>query len=154
MSFPLELDGKTNWPENKARAKYEQFRKEAVAEMRARDISRGLPPDGSTYVVRSDEAGHKSVEVNPLWAAQKHTGDETMMLVEDKWAAFCEDPHSSGEFVIPRITRAERRAKNRSNLPALETPEFPRVDDGVGQSLVTDVPRRRGRPRRAEMLSV
>ena len=154
MSFPLELDGKTSWPADKSRAKYEQCRREAVAELRARDVERGLPADGCTYLVHEDEAGHQSVTVNPLWASLKHTGDETMELTEDKWAAFTEVPRNSGDFVIPRISRAARKAQDRGRLPKAQTPEFPTVGSQGSTAGEMVVKRGPGRPRKQQLQAI
>lgn len=155
MSFPLELDGKTVWPTDKSRAKYEQCRREAVSELRARDIERGLPADGCTYLIHTDDAGHQSASVNPLWVSLKHTGDEAMELTEDKWAEFTDEPRDSKMFAIPRISRAERKAQGRSKLPAVQTPEFPNAGvQEVTPGSNSPVPRRPGRPRKQQLMAM
>ncbi len=121
--LPLELDGKTRWPADKAQIKFKQIRTEAVVKLRARDAERGIPADGKVYVTRKDDAGNEAYEIDPLLARAKHSGAETNYLTQTAWDEFCAEPRDSSEVIVPRPKRIHKMMPEGAEPEPAEIPE-------------------------------
>ena len=142
--IPLELDGKTPWPNVKAQLKLQEFRTAAIAEMRARDAEHGIGPDGKVYSEVIDAAGRATAVIDPVKARYRHSGEDTVVLIQERWYEFCSEPQDSSDVIVP-IKKPERKHKAQL-IPA----GFPVPDNDTDEVTLMSGPPKRGpgRPRK------
>ena len=138
--LPLELDGKTPWPLEKAHMVIAELRDKRRRDLLDRDIARGLPGGATTRMV--DVNGKPTLTVDPILSALKSTGEEFNALWVNDYHDFCENPQDSKAYKQPRPERPK-------------VPKSVEMLLGVGpvQSAVMELataPRKRGRPRNVD----
>ena len=101
MPRPVDTTTKLPWPEPWANRRLQVFRKEAIADLTARDVSRGIPANGQVYTALSDEKGGDGTErkiINVALAAVRHNYREVRKLFKARWFKFCAKPQDLDKF--------------------------------------------------------
>lgn len=154
---PLDLDGKA-WSKSSVDMLTEKIRAEVDAELRARDVSRGLSAENGYKAYVSDSNGRYVVDQE--LARNKHTGRERRLLCAKRMAEFCMEPQSEAEFLKSYvmgdkrkqglqkwIDRADEEIPTASPRVELQSQPLDNAADG-------QVRRGPGRPRKREALTV
>ena len=144
--FPLEVDGKTRWPADRAQYVFQGMRRDVIAELRARDISHGIPADGKVYRMEKIASGpngqmEEKFVIDHALAQVKHSGAETNSILQHRWDEFCSQPRDSTEVEFER----PKRVTKFDRLQGSAIPAEPN-----GSLSLEDAPKRRGpgRPRK------
>ena len=136
------------WDRDRARAKREEFRQEAITFFRARDIERAKAvgielADDVTVLPTCSFNGDGVFEVDPIASKIKHAGAEVNDRFIPRWQEFCSKPQNLDDAEYAPVTYKPKAERNVPN------PQLPSADESRQTAK-----RGRGRPRRADMAAL
>lgn len=168
------------WDTDKARTKHREIRRQVIDELNARDrevarrlgfealirddgtVSTVTVTDGKLEVVYrtpADPSRNPATGLKDSWgnnAPLKHSGQETTMLVVERWRAFCAKPQSD-DFVVPFAPvnpKYDRSKQTGNGAPLVSSAVQVQPDTGEGDTnrgpFGERPKRKRGRPRKAK----
>lgn len=114
------------WSPDNANAKLQDIKTEIVAELRARDASRGIPPDGKMYrEYESDPEnpgrGKLSMEPIPeLVNVQRSCGRDVNLMLRSRWAEFISEPRAEASYAKSTLTTVRAAALSKAQAAASE----------------------------------
>lgn len=123
---PIDLTSGKPWSDANTNAKLREFKTEAVRQLQARDVSRGLPPDGRKYqeIARDPEDPDrlpKIVEFDPtLMSIKGYTGRELMLLIKHWWADFVSQPRDETSYATTTTSTARAAALESAKAAAAD----------------------------------
>ncbi len=125
--LPIDSVSGKYWDQETANRKLHMIEREAIEQLHARDIARGLPENGQRYQVvmpdpESDPQGLRSGKaqfVPELMSIVKSTGGELVALIKHRWALWCLESRDQAGFL--KETEPIHRAKV---LAATENPKL------------------------------
>lgn len=103
---PTRLDG-TPWPRERADMVLRRIKHDVAAHFRRRDTEQfGIPADGKVFrmvdvqdggrmrggAMRNDLPRPQNMVIDPVWAASKHSGRDSIREFRTRWATFCGKP--------------------------------------------------------------
>lgn len=152
------LDSKTGklWSQENVNLKLQDMRKRAIADLRKRDVARGVPANGVVY--HDGEPGRFEVDVE--LSRKKHTGRDVRLLTHGRWAKYCSQPRDEVGDTKSMILDQHQRTVGKHVAAAKGIEASLSVDVAsqtttAGGSVTTTVaPKKRGpgRPRKSESL--
>ena len=113
--LPVTANNKL-WGASAARAKFQNIRQGAIADLRARDEANGITAANGWRAYREETntpGGPGRFVADPHLSRLKHTGRDVRLLTASRWATFCESPQDEVSFAKEdfSIRRKEQIAK-------------------------------------------
>lgn len=101
MSVVIDTKTKEPWSAVWRNRKFAEIRNETIADLLARDLERGIGPDGQVYTTELREKGEHSTQVATVdrgLSAQRHTGHDVRILYRRRITEFCFEPRDLDAF--------------------------------------------------------
>lgn len=110
--MPTNLDG-TRWGADTGHLALQEIRAKAIADLKARDerLSRGALNAENHYSpyreVQKEHGQGSSFIVDPLLSSIRHSGEDTILLTQKRWAEFTSNPQDEKPYRDKLLKKTE-----------------------------------------------
>lgn len=124
MSMPVDTKTNEPWPAVWANRMLQEIRTEAIDNLKARSVARGIPENGQCYTMETigdegDENATQVAVIDAVMVKNRHNYRDVRLLTNARWSRFCSTPQDLSAF-ITRFETPDEAALERVESAAAD----------------------------------